>query len=269
MKEVTDTEIKRISFEILSEVTDYCDACGIQYFLICGTALGAVRHNGFIPWDDDIDIGIPRTDYERFIESYKSEKYKLHESRFDKNYPYAFAKVCDCDTVLIENIEHPCKLGIYIDIFPIDGLPDNEKERKRHLNRINLDLKILSWKRISRTKKVDVIHKIIQIIAKTALCLVPVSALVNMLNKDIRKYSYDDSKFVGHLSTKAVWGNDVKPKDIFKSPVKHRFEEKEFWLPGDFDKYLTLEYGDYMRVPPKEKQVSNHDFTVYYKDDHN
>lgn len=262
---LTNSEIKEIGYKILLDVADFCDENGIQYYLVCGTALGAARHGGFIPWDDDVDIGMPRPDYERFVEMYRSEAYTVCDTRFDKQYPYAFAKVCDRNTCLVENIENPCELGVYIDIFPIDGLPDDERMRKRHLKLIEWDLRVLAWKRISKDKDVGKLHKVVQVIAKTALYFVPVSVLVRKLEYDAKKYPYENSCYVGHFVTKAIWGSDVKPKEFFDDPIRHKFEDKEFWVPGKFDEYLTLEYGDYMKLPPKEKQVAKHDFVAYYK----
>ncbi len=262
---IRNSELKQIAFAILSDVASFCDRRHIQYYLVCGTALGAVRHGGFIPWDDDVDIGMPRPDYERFLAEYPSERYRLAHAGVDPDYPYAFAKVCDPETILIENIAHPCKLGVYIDIFPIDGLPDTETEQKKHLKRIDWDLRILAWKRISRSKKVGFLHKLVQIAAKALLSFVPVSVLVARVDRDVRRYPYESCKNVGHLTTCAIWGSDVKPRRVFEPPVKHRFESGEFWLPGNYDEYLRLEYGDYMKLPPEEKRVAKHDFAAYWK----
>lgn len=258
-------EIKKIAYKILKDVTDFCDENHLQYFLACGTALGAVRHNGFIPWDDDVDIAMPRPDYEVFLSTYRSNQFALYDARNNKNYPYAFAKVCDESTVLIEHIENPVQLGVYIDVFPIDGLPEEKVERERHLKRIEWDMRILSWKRISVKKKKDILHKAYEIVAKTLLLPVPISTLVNRLEQDVKKYSYESASYVGHFVTKAAWGRDEKPKRIFEEPIKHTFEQDEFWIPGDYDEYLTLEYGEYMKLPPIEKQVPCHDYEVYWK----
>ena len=263
--ELKNDEIKKIGLEILSDVADFCDKNSIRYYLACGTALGAIRHNGFIPWDDDVDIAMPRTDYERFIALYRSDRYSLRDARFDKKYPYAFAKVCDDRTILIENIENPCDLGVYIDIFPIDGLPKNGAACARHMKRIDWDLRILAWKRIGKDKKVGLLHKAIQIIAKTVLLPVPVWTLVKKLDRDVRMYDYESAEHVGLLVGRAFCGSDIKEKELFGEPIKHRFEDREFWVPGQVDKYLASEYGDYMQLPPKEKQIAKHDFVAYYK----
>ena len=265
MTELTIPELKETSYSILCDVVDFIEQHSLTYFLVCGTALGAIRHNGFIPWDDDIDIAMPRPDYERFLGLYHSDSYYLVDSRSGKKYPYAFAKVCDKRTVLIEHITKPFPLGVYIDVFPIDGIPSSASEQKRYLKLIDWDLRMLSWKRISTEKKLDRVHKIIQFIAKSVLAPFPVSVFVRKLDNDLRRYSYDDCEYVGHLATKAYWGNDLKPKRVFYPPIKHLFEDKEFNVPGNFDEYLKLEYGDYMKLPPTEKQIPHHDFFAYWK----
>lgn len=265
-RELTIEEIKKIEYGILKDVKNFCEKNHIQYFLACGTALGAVRHNGFIPWDDDIDIAMPRPDYEEFLSKYSSEKYAIYDARVKRNYPYAFAKVCSEDTVLIEHIERPVPLGVYIDVFPIDGFPNNVKEQKRHLNLIEWDLRVLSWKRISPNKNKDILHKIYEGIAKILLLPISIEVLVKKLDRDVRKYPYQTSSYVGHFVSKAPWGSDVKPKEIFENAVKHIFEEDEFWIPGQYEEYLRLEYGDYMKLPPLEKRVTHHDYVAYLKD---
>lgn len=264
-KEVTSEQIKEIGYRILCDVASFCEKNGIQYSLACGTALGAIRHNGFIPWDDDVDICMPRADYERFLDLYTSEQYEIYDTRYQKDYPYAFAKVCDRNTVLIEHIEEPCSFGVYIDVFPIDGLPADQAMQKRHMKRLGLDFRLLAWKRMPKDKKLDIPHKLILIAAKSILHIVPIRVLIWNLEHDVKKYSYANSEYVGHLVSPAPWGEDIKPRAVFERPVRHVFEDREFFVPGDVDRYLTLEYGDYMQLPPKEKQVGKHDFIAYYK----
>lgn len=264
-EEVTPEQVKAIAYSILTDVAEFCEQNGIQYSLACGTALGAIRHNGFIPWDDDVDICMPRADYERFLDMYDSEQYELYDTRYQKNYPYAFAKVCACNTVLIEHIEEPCKFGVYIDVFPVDGLPKSEILRKKHMKKLDWDFRMLAWKRTARDKKMDIPHKLILLAAKSVLHIIPIRFLLRKLEYDVKRYSYSRSHYVGHLVSPAPWGTDAKPKAVFENPVRHVFEDRAFFVPGDVDKYLTLEYGDYMQLPPKEKQVAKHDFVAYYK----
>lgn len=264
-KEVAPEQIKEIGYQILCDVAEFCEKNGLQYSLACGTALGAIRHNGFIPWDDDVDICMPRADYERFLDLYDSERYEIYDTRYQKNYPYAFAKVCDRNTVLLEHIEEPCPFGVYIDVFPIDGLPADPSIQKRHMKRLGRDFRLLAWKRMPKDKKLDIPHKLILIAAKSILHVVPIRVLIWNLEHDVKKYSYARSEQVGHLVSPAPWGEDIKPKTVFENPVRHVFEDREFFVPGNVHQYLTLEYGDYMQLPPKEKQVAKHDFIAYYK----
>ena len=264
-KEVTPEQVKAIAYDILVDVADFCERNRLQYSLACGTALGAIRHGGFIPWDDDVDICMPRPDYERFLDMYISERYALYDTRYQKNYPYPFAKVCDPRTVLIDDIEDPCKFGVYIDVFPIDGLPDGELQQKKYMKKLGRMLRVLSWKRMLKDKKMDILHKLILLAAKSVLHIVPIRFLLQNLERTVQKYSYTKSDYVGHVVSPAPWGSDIKPKVVFENPVRHVFEDREFFVPGDADKYLTLEYGDYMQLPPEEKRVAKHDFVAYYK----
>ena len=137
--------------------------------------------------------------------------------------------------------------------------------KRKYLKKVEWDLRILAWKNIARDKKVGLIHKMIQVVAKLILAPIPVYMLVRKLDRDVKKYSYDNSQYVGHFVTKAIWGSDIKPKEYFENPVRHTFEEGEFYVPGQVEAYLTQEYGDYMQLPPEEKRVAKHDFVAYYK----
>lgn len=265
MIELGIEEIKDIELKILSEVAEFCDDHGIRYFLACGTLLGAVRHKGFIPWDDDVDIAMPRADYEMFISQFSSERYVLHDFRIDKKYPYPFAKVSDSRTCLIEDTESPASMGVYIDIFPIDGLPEDEKKRKRFFKTLEWDRRILAWKRNAVCKTVGAVHKIIQVIAKIVLKPISVNRLVHRYDKHVKKYDYNTALNVGHFVTKATWGADAKPKSLFSNAIKYEFEQEWFWIPSDYETYLTIEYGDYMKLPPEEDRVSHHGYMAYWK----
>ena len=266
MREVNNEELKQIAFEILSDVAEFCDNEGIQYYLACGTLLGAVRHKGFIPWDDDVDIVIPREQYERFIATYKSERFCISNISVDPNYPYYFAKVFEPKTILIDDLAKNYNMGVYIDVFPMDGLPDADAERRKHLQRIRWKRRLLTWKRCSLKVKVGLTHKIIRLVMKLVLLPVRTSVLIRFLERELKKYPYEGSAYVGPLADVSIWGNVIKPKEVFDNPVKLPFEGGEFWAPGDYEKSLTIEYGDYMKLPPIEDQVSRHDLEVYWRD---
>ena len=266
MRDVSNDELKQIAFEILSDVAKFCDNEGIQYYLACGTLLGAVRHKGFIPWDDDLDIAIPREQYERFVSTYKSERFCISNHSMDSDYPYYFAKVFEPKTILIDDLPKPYNMGVYIDVFPMDGLPDDDAERKKHLKRILWKRRFLTWKRCSLNDNVGLIHKIVRVVMKLVLLSVRTSTLINSLEKELTKYPYEEATDVGALADTSLWGSMIKPKTVFDNPVKLPFETGEFWAPGDYKKALTIEYGDYMKLPPVEKRVQKHGFEAYWRD---
>ena len=132
MKRVTPEELKRIQLDLLQKTADFCEQNGLRYFLCGGTLIGAVRHKGYIPWDDDIDIAMPRPDYDRFINTFnKQENYYQVVSRENNHaYSYAFAKVYDNRTILQELHYKGSTFGVYIDILPADGVKDASQIRK-------------------------------------------------------------------------------------------------------------------------------------------
>ena len=133
MRKITDIhELRQIQMGILDEVHQYCEAHGLRYFLSSGTLIGAVRHKGYIPWDDDIDIYMPRKDYEQFLREFKgSEQFKLLNPAKEPHYYYTFAKVVDLRTRMVEDETEGFEIGVFMDIFPVDYVTDNLQERER------------------------------------------------------------------------------------------------------------------------------------------
>ena len=127
-RRITIEELKRVQLEILDMVTQFCDANGIRYWLDSGTLLGAIRHKGYIPWDDDIDLGMLREDYERFVSVFNesNDRYRVLSFEWNPDFGFPFAKVCDTTTVLYEPDERGRKMAINIDIFPYDRAPDDD-----------------------------------------------------------------------------------------------------------------------------------------------
>ena len=134
MQEIDFADIKQLALNILKDVAEFCDHHDIKYALAYGTMLGAVRHEGFIPWDDDIDIMMPREDYNRFIQLYNdsNSRYKVFSIETDNTYTYTMAKVFDQDTLMIDNTlwRNFDKAGVFVDIFPVDGLPESKSEQQ-------------------------------------------------------------------------------------------------------------------------------------------
>ena len=263
MKELSLDEIKAIELDILKWIDRFCKENKVQYFLDSGTLLGAVRHKGFIPWDDDIDIIMLREDYERFLKLMKNEKeYKLINYKNSDNYLYVFSKVYDDNTIICEQEETIVKpdYGIYVDIFPIDKLPDNKL-----LCRLFQFLILMRKRQIWAVTMPPVRSKFIfKLIYLFSLRKKNFRYYLGKLDKFIQKYNKKD--------TKVIWGATASFDSYRRIPihtvcgkVKMEFEGFLFDAMAGYDEYLTCIYGDYMKLPPKEKQISNHSFMAYKK----
>ena len=271
MKEITElNEIKKIELDILDYVTEICDNNEIKYFLGGGTLLGAIRHKGFIPWDDDIDIMLPRMDYEKLMALLinNDTKYKLLEYKHSDNYYYPFAKVVDSETKLIEKFAFKNdEMGIYIDIFPIDFLPDNEVEvHKLFKRKLMLDRLIgaVNFKQMKCDSFKNIIKKILYLFLYPIVKIKKVN--MNLLNK-INGLSLNVNKgsqvacIMGRYAEK-----EIMPSNFIDEAISVDFEGKKYKAPKNYDDYLKKHYGDYMTLPPKNKQISEHDYVAYWKE---
>lgn len=272
MKELTLHEIQQQSLEILSDVHSFCEANEIKYSLAYGTLIGAVRHKGFIPWDDDIDIIMLRPEYDRFCEKYSSEQYRLVCNKNDKSCMMAYAKVCDVTNTISE--EHSWtgqKVGLGIDIFPMDVAEDDFNMFAARYNRVSkiwnklwLNRSIQTGERSFYSKKMNLL---IRITNKFGLqCLNQTIARRKVL-KMTKIASMINSTKTGH-STMMVFCDDgtksYYESSVFNEYAKLQFENKVFWAVKDYDRMLKPVYGDYMQLPPVEQRTSKHE-KVYWK----
>ena len=275
--EVTmETELKKlqkVELNMLKEIHTICEAHRIKYFLIAGTLLGAVRHGGFIPWDDDIDIGMPRPDYDKFaqiarqklpecmdIQAYNSHNY----------YPINFIKVIDKRTRLIEEARKDSEhvSGVYIDVFPIDGSPNNRILRKLHYLHVKIYRLLIAYcccnesiikdNGLKRMIKLSIMH-IVKILEK--LGFLKISYLHKKLDNLLKKYDYDSSLIVCNYL--GGWGQrEFVPKEYIGKGAPIMFEGHVFWGVEKPHDYLVKVYGDYMKLPPEEERKSHHSFSI-------
>ena len=236
-----------------------CVENNITYYIIGGTALGARRHRGFIPWDDDVDIGMPRPDYEKFAQL-KQEKFPdFLELRWYKNTdysPFQFIKLVDNRTTLIEDQYRDYVEGLYIDIFPLDGVKPNsliEKFRRRKIWTLHSMVRV----NCSTEKRNNPLKKLIaSLIRKLDL-----KRLHNKLENTLKRISYNDCDLTANFL--GAWGKrEIMEKRLFGTPVLYPFEDTSFYGPEKIDEYLTNLYGNFMTLPPTEQQVFRHAYPL-------
>ena len=264
MREMTLDEIKRTELDILKHVADFCDANGINYCLAYGTLIGAVRHKGFIPWDDDIDIWMSLEDYKKFIAEYKDEDFPLRCIENTTTFLQPFAKIVSVPTEITELAsKNYTGAGVYIDIFVLTNTSGNSCFRKIEqgiLKAIAFQHSIATFELTKKDRPLwkRVIIHIAQLTAKifnTQVCVKLMWAVTNFFASENSEYMFclPDCKCL----YKKAW---------FKNFAETDFEGMKFKIPAEYDKILTHIYGDYMTLPPVEQRVSNHSFAAYWKD---
>lgn len=268
MIELSLDEIKKIQLEILEDVSRFCDENDIQYTLYFGSLLGAVRHGGYIPWDDDIDLAMPRVDYEKFIRSFceSSTQYKIINYDFKKRIYAQYAKISRNDTVLIEDANYNYELGINIDVFPIDGISSNTVARYITLGSVKILHGIMAIKTVRLGSRFRSKHKNAALIAlKLAFLWIRKVQVAIILNEIIRRIRLDHSELVMHFcfDQYRIW--DSYTRQLFESTEKISFEGLNVKAIVGREQFLNNHYGDYMKLPPLKERVSHHVFKAYKK----
>lgn len=256
--------VKQTQLQIVDAIHQLCVQNGISYYIIGGTLLGAVRHNGYIPWDIDIDIAMPREDYERFktisLDKLKGV-YQFLDYTMMKNYWRPHAIVFDPKTRIY--IKHDAdnkytgQTGIYIDIFPLDNAPDDEKLREKQAKRL-MNLRKFKAYRLpysySRKKHIIFAHRCVS----AALSLIASVSTINKWQQDeMCRYNGKQTKCLCSMASQYAYKKQCMPREIYGTPVLLPFEGREYYAPEKYEEYLTRLYGNYMELPPVEKRQSN------------
>lgn len=237
---------------ILKELDRYCTEKGLRYYMGCGTLLGAVRHKGFIPWDDDLDVFMPRPDYMRLVKEYHSVDYTLHTIYNDKAHAYNFGRLCSNHIYTPMGRKKDFSFGI--DVYVINGAPSTREEQNKHKDDtqvyIRRKTKLLTFRNILAKRNLWPYKN---------LAFPLMNRELMKAEMEFAKYDFDSSEYIwpyggGRLNMK---------KENYGTPIRLQFEDGMFLAPEHYHEVLTLGYGDYMQLPPEEKRIQSHASNFY------
>ena len=264
---------KKLEIEILDEIDKICKKYNLRYSLGYGTLLGAIRHNGFIPWDDDIDIIMPRPDYEKFVKIFNNESTKMELICYETNPNYLdlAAKVYHSEThIYDENIRvtnDDAKIGLFVDVFPIDGLGETKKDACNMYAKSEIKRNILiasTWKKFFFSKTRSWVYEPIRFVLFSLSRILSTKNLVFRILAICKSKEFDNTKYVGVVCS-PYKKKDIFDRDIFSNFISIEFENKQYSSIEKYDDYLKQIYGDYMKLPPIENRVTHHTFKAFYK----
>ena len=259
-------EIQENTFQIMKKIDAICSELGLTYVLFWGSLIGAVRHKGFIPWDDDLDIAMPRPDYEKlkafFIQhnnEYDSLKLFCQETR--NSYPFMLPRICDLNYHFIDSNMKDYGLGTFVDIYPFDGDGDGRNHFLHFQSQLFTTLmgnKIRLRFVPASNKRNNLKKRVLWFVSK----IISFNFMKDKLNRLASTYSYDDSSYVAVLS----WMDgglefSVKKDDLFDC-IRVPFNDASFFIPKNFDALLRKSYGNYMELPPENERIGHHYYQI-------
>lgn len=259
---LTTEEIKKLEIGILDYIDSICKKHKLTYILDYGTLLGAIRHRGFIPWDDDIDISMPRKDYDKLIEilSKETSRYKLLCHELNPNYIYEFAKVVDTHTILNETVTiNSNDMGVWVDIFPYDNIP-----KFKFIIHI-FTLLALIMRIFAVQPKFPAKHSKLFFPLWILARLIGYKYFLKIIDKLSTLSKNKETKYIGYLPLFAK--NYYWDKNMFKNLIEVEFEARKYPAPNNYDRYLKDVYGNYMELPP-ESQRKTHPIEAWWNDDY-
>lgn len=270
-KEISIEQLKLIELNLLECVHKICEKENLRYSLGGGTLLGAVRHQGFIPWDDDIDIMMPRPDYDAFVSYCLNNKvpFKIRCFETDNTYVDMSAKLYNPQTILEDdNIVGGNEIGVNIDVFPIDGLGSTYKKAKKAFKSTAFKRNLLiaaQWKRFFRSKTHPWYYEPFRFCFFILSRFVRKDRLFNSIQRKYKQINFNNVKYAAAIGG-AYRYKEILPQNVFTEYMDLSFEGNKFKAISAYDTYLSSIYGDYMTLPPEEKRVSHHTFKAYYID---
>lgn len=259
------SEYKKVVLNVLVKIDAICRDNEINYFLVSGTLLGAVRHNGFIPWDDDIDIGMLRQDYNSLARIIQQGDYGLNFIRIEEHsdciYPYG--KICDINTIMAEKNFRPVGgYGAFVDVFPLDYLPNDRRTREKLINKSFGVFQLLTHSaRTGYERDASRITNVKRMVAFYISRLINTARLIRKINAELISMNETKTEYLGFVLDKMVY----YAEDFMETSEVH-FEGYKFLAPKNFDRVLKMEYGDYMKLPPENQRKPEHQLFCCYKE---
>ena len=270
MKELTLQEIQHETLAIMKVIDKICRTENIKYVLFYGTLLGAVRHKGFIPWDDDLDIAMPRADYEKLALYFCAHKeelapYAWFSYKTVENYPYMIARVCNTDFRMEAENEGDCGMGTFIDVYPMDGAGNG--------NHTFLYNKAWFYSSMYYTKNrqryVIKPKGILKRIVKRAVVVLAKLHSIDFIRKKLFQiaytYPYEASDCIASMTWLVYGKRNVFRKEDIENVVDGDFEGEKYFIPSNYHRILTDFYGDYMKLPSENERVGHHFYKIYRK----
>lgn len=275
MRKLSQQEIKKYELDMLLELKRVCDENNITFYLAYGTLLGAIRHGGFIPWDDDIDIIMSRPNYNKLIEL--NRKYALFNKPYkmicgeDDTLYLPYMKIVNTSTNVVEKyLNNKADQSLWVDVFPIDGISKDGNEIERILKKGNFYRRLLFWNYVRLDyKDTSLLRRVAKVFAFMCARCVGAKRCRQKIFKLAAKTPYESAEYVlnvaaGEPRSRTVHGQAI-PKSEFEKSTKVSFEGYSFDAINNYDAYLKFYYGDYMTLPPKEKQIG-HNMDVFELD---
>lgn len=262
--ELSIQQLRERQLRLLRAVADHCDSQGLRYYLCAGTLLGAVRHQGYIPWDDDIDLMLPRPDFEQLCETFPGpgapDGVSLRSLATSPDHVLPFAKVCDDQTRLEVESDIIKGLGVFIDVFPLDGWCRSRPLRALQRLALKALLDVMRVKHMVLGRRRSIVRNVLLAVAKGALAMVRPRWAAASMGRIARWGEFDSCAEGGVIA----WGyQESVPVSAYGVPTRVTFEDGSYSAPQDTDTVLRVLYGDYMSLPPVEQQATLHRFVAY------
>ena len=274
MKLISMNEIQKGSLEILIKIDEICNRLNLKYCLAYGTLIGAIRHKGFIPWDDDIDIMMPRKDYDTLVKYFieNSEELKPLEiinPQVNDKCPYTISRISDSRYKLDVDNEEDYGIGLFVDVYPLDGVGNTVYEYTKLKKKSSLLASlcfISTRKKVKRENTKSNFKMLLKFPAFLIAKIIGKRSLMKKLYDIASKCDYENSDFVGCI----IWASDdgvrgIFPKKWFNEIIDVEFAGHSFKAPKEYDKILTHGYGDYKKLPPEKDRIAHHYYDAYIK----